>query len=42
MVPKVVLEIDEAKEILKYLNKETPLYNKILNQVVNAEGKGKL
>lgn len=42
MIPKVVLEIDEAKEILKHLDKETPLYNKILNQVVNAEGKGKL
>lgn len=42
MKAKVILEVEEAKEILKNLDKNTSLYKKILNQVVNAEGKGTL
>ena len=41
MEAKVIIEVEEAKEILEKLDKDTPLYNKILNQVVNAKGVGK-
>lgn len=42
MKAKIILEIEEAKEVLEQINKESKLYKKILHQIVNAEGNGTL
>lgn len=38
MKPVIILEVEEAKEVLDQIDKQSELYKNILDQIVKAEG----